>query len=722
MMATEDKRLALPEAVLMLGIGGMGMAPLAIYLAQAGCRVTGWDDNLQRQVRELLQRHGVELLQSSALTGQHALLVHSSAVSDSHPLYRQAQQAGARCLRRGEFLAEIAAGYNLLAVAGSHGKTTTTGMLIDMLGAVGFNFSYILGGLFSNPAQSPARFDPEADWLVAEIDESDGTIEGFSPEATLVVNCDWDHADHYTSEDELAEAFTRLIARTKTHLILPETLAVNEAAKATVTRFSVAGLNFNFDNANAALAACRLIAGKVPKNPLDGFQGICRRQDVLHRGKDFIVMADYAHHPTEISALLNMVKAEADGPVWVVFQPHRYTRTRRFAADFGDALALADQAWLLPVYAASEPPDEAGAAERIAGHNPELSLLDPLTLSAFLDRELAAAQPAALLFVGAGDIDRMARRFVKDRQRALKWRQGMTSEARLVLNEPLARKTTIGIGGPARYYTEPATDADVAYLLNEAREAKLPILPLGRGSNLIVADDGFNGVALSFRHRHWKVLDSDDEGRLVAGAGVRLKELCSFAAKHGLGGLEFLEGVPGTVGGSLRMNAGAMGGWIFDVVAEVTFLGEDGELHTWPKASFHVGYRECKELVNGMALRAVFQPGEAVQSEDIRRTMDTYAGKRKESQPRQPSAGCIFKNPEGNHAGKLIDELGLKGAREGGAEVSTVHANFIVNTGGATSADIIRLVRRIRETVRRERGIDLQPEVLLAGLRWEDVL
>ncbi|MBC2595372.1 UDP-N-acetylmuramate dehydrogenase [Ruficoccus amylovorans] len=724
MTLPENLQTTLPEEVFLLGIGGMGMAPLAVYLAQAGCRVRGWDDNLKAPIRALLEAQGIEILDTPQVgsVDSSSLVVRSSAVDPAHPLLARCG-IDAACLRRGEFLARLAAGKKLVAVAGSHGKTTTTGMLIDMLRAVGFDFGYVLGGLFSDGATPPARYSATSPWLVAEVDESDGTIEGFSPAVTLVVNLDWDHADRYRTEADLRAAFARLFSRTSEHILLPENFPSEEGAAAPVLRFEAPGINFNLDNANAALQACRLISGVVPENPLAAFPGICRRQDVIHREERMRVMADYAHHPTEIRALLGMVKHQSEGPVWVVFQPHRYSRTRQFAREFAQVLAAADRAWVLPVYAASELPDAGGTEERILSEAPEcLEAVSPADLNGVLDRALEKERPAALLFVGAGDIDRMAARFVRDRQQALNWREGLSTGAVLRLGEPLARKTTIGIGGPARFYAEPATEADVAYLLREAKSLGLPVLPLGRGSNLIVADAGFDGLALGFRHETWQRLELDPEGRIVAGTGVRLKQLCSFAAKNGLGGFEFLEGIPGTVGGSLRMNAGAMGGWTFDVVAEVTFIDASGALQTWPRERFHFGYRQCREIAQGLALSAVFASGQSGESESIRARMDSYAGSRKESQPREPSAGCIFKNPEGGHAGRIIDELGLKGLREGGAEVSAVHANFIVNTGGATAADVIALVRRIRETARRERGVELEPEVLLAGLKWEELL
>jgi UDP-N-acetylenolpyruvoylglucosamine reductase len=165
-----------------------------------------------------------------------------------------------------------------------------------------------------------------------------------------------------------------------------------------------------------------------------------------------------------------------------------------------------------------------------------------------------------------------------------------------------------------------------------------------------------------------------------------------------------------------------MGGWMFDVVEEVELISRQGEVRVMQKAEMHVDYRHCAELQDAIALGAVLKPAANADSTDIRRQVDVYQKKRVESQPREPSAGCIFKNPPGNSAGRLIDEAGLKGERVGDAEVSTVHANFIVNRGHATSADIIGLVRKIRARVKSAKGVDLEPEVLLYGREWKDIL
>ncbi|MEO6246617.1 MAG: UDP-N-acetylmuramate dehydrogenase [Opitutaceae bacterium] len=288
--------------------------------------------------------------------------------------------------------------------------------------------------------------------------------------------------------------------------------------------------------------------------------------------------------------------------------------------------------------------------------------------------------------------------------------------------ENLAPKTTLRVGGAARIYAEPKAVEELQALLRTARARGIAVLPLGRGSNLVVPDEGGDALVVSLAHEAWAAFEPQADGRIRVGAGLRLKNLCGLAARHGLGGFEFLEGIPGNIGGALRMNAGAMGGWMFDVVESVQMISLEGAVTTVEKAAMHIDYRHCAELNQAIALGAVLRPAAPSAAEAVARQIDVYRKKRQESQPREPSAGCIFKNPPGNSAGRLIDECGLKGERVGDAEVSAVHANFIINRGGASGADVIELVRRVRARVRQARGVELQPEVLLFGKKWEDVL
>jgi len=699
----------------------MGMAPLAIYLAEAGVEVTGWDDGLRPEVASLLEQHGVALCPD--LPEQPGLVARSSAIGPAHPLYRCAIDRGARVLRRGELLAEIVADCRLVAVVGSHGKTTTTGLLIHLLCQAGFDFGYLLGGLFRGNHYPPARFAPQSDWVVAEIDESDGTVEGFSPEITVAVNFDWDHADRYRSEADLQAAFQRLFQRTTRRVIVPHGSELLARLVDEEKRLRCA-VEQDFNQANTALAiaaAGQMGANLGPGDAVD-FPGIQRRQDLLAQVNGVSLLADYAHHPTEISALLDHARRAYPGKQIVVFQPHRYTRTRQFATAFATALCAADAVMLLPVYAASETPlDDGGSAAIVRASGEDWPLVEFREIPPLLDRAIGRAPPTTVLFIGAGDIDRLARQFARDWLLVESWRERLSPATKLTLGEPLASKTTLRVGGEARLYAEPANVGDLRYLLNGAKEHQLPWFILGRGSNLIVSENGFAGIVLHLRSEAFRGFEVLDGGRIRVGAGLALKRLCGLAAKQGLGGFEFLEGVPGTVGGALRMNAGAMGGWIFDIVESLELMTPDGEVRSLDRAEFHIGYRRCQELVDALALSAVLRSETQRESVAIRRTLEAYADRRKESQPREPSAGCIFKNPEGDHAGRIIDQLGLKGERIGGAQVSTVHGNFIVNVGGATSADVLELIRMIRRRVRHERGIELEPEALLVGENWEEV-
>lgn len=718
------RSVSIPESVFMLGVGGMGMMPLAIFLAQAGCHVTGADAALQPQMRDLLEEHGVKIQNAAELPDVEAV-VFSSAISRESDLLTAAHERGINVYRRGEMLAHLAKDYRLVAVAGSHGKTTTTAMLIHFLKESEAPFSYVLGARFRNDALPPAHFNSESEWLIAEVDESDGTIEHFSSDITVFVNLDWDHADLYETPEQTQAAFQRLATRTRSTVIAPADCAekLNELGNDKLHLVDEVKGTFNDMNAALAMAAASQIVGATDGLSLDGFPGIARRQDVLFRSDELTVLADYAHHPVEVSALLEMIKKQCAGSVIAVFQPHRYTRTAAFAQEFAEALSIADQVILLPVYAASEFPLDHGQSDQILNHaTGDWAFTNQDTLPKCLSDCIEKYDEATLLFIGAGDIDQMANRFVEDLSLRDRLLTGLSDETTIHLAEPLARRTTLRVGGPARFWAEPVSIEDLQSLLRNAAHADLQTFFIGRGSNLVVSDDGFDGLVISLNAPAFKQIEVLDNDRFRVGAGLRLKELCGAVAKAGKSGFEFLEGIPGTVGGSLRMNAGAMGGWIFDVVDEVEFITMSGARHVYPKEQFHVGYRHCAELKEAIAVSAVLRASSPLESDEIRRQMDTYADKRKESQPREPSAGCIFKNPEGNYAGKLVDELGLKGTAVGGAEVSGVHGNFIINRDHATSADVIGLVRLVREKIQTERGVLLEPEVLLVGQSWKEAL
>jgi len=280
-------------------------------------------------------------------------------------------------------------------------------------------------------------------------------------------------------------------------------------------------------------------------------------------------------------------------------------------------------------------------------------------------------------------------------------------------DEPLAKHTSLCVGGPADVYVEPASEADLAAVVKYCHERSLPFLVIGRGSNLLVRDGGVRGVVICLAHASFSRIDIAGE-RLHCGAGAKLKNVAVGAKRNGLSGVEFLEGIPGSVGGALRMNAGAMGGATFDAVESVRLMDFAGHVRELTPKEMTVEYRSCPILKTNIALGVVFKCKSAPRGE-IEQRMKAFNEKRWESQPTAPSAGCMFKNPEKIPAGKLIDELGLKGTRVGGAVVSAEHGNFIVNDGKATARDVLELIAILKARIKEARGIELQTEVEIIG-------
>ena len=284
-------------------------------------------------------------------------------------------------------------------------------------------------------------------------------------------------------------------------------------------------------------------------------------------------------------------------------------------------------------------------------------------------------------------------------------------------NEPLARFTTWRIGGPARFFCRVRTEGGLARALAAAASDGLPLALLGMGSNILVADAGFPGYVLRLEGDFLKV--TIEGSRVTAGGGAALGGVCAAAARAGLSGIEAISGIPSSIGGAVRINAGAYGGEIFDVLEMVSLISRAGERREAPASEIPHGYRwtrliETREIVGRAVLRLTPAPKEEIQA----RTR-TVADKRRGALPSEPNAGSVFKNPDGDYAGRLIEACGLKGERAGGAMISPRHANVIVNTGGAGSADVLALMRRMRDEVRTKFGVTLSPEVEMLGVKWE---
>ncbi len=284
----------------------------------------------------------------------------------------------------------------------------------------------------------------------------------------------------------------------------------------------------------------------------------------------------------------------------------------------------------------------------------------------------------------------------------------------LLINENMSRHTSFHIGGPADVLAQPQTEEELAALLHMARQHDIPVTLIGNGSNLLVRDKGIRGLVIQLGNM-FKDIEADDHV-LVFGSGVSLALASRIAAEHALSGLEFAVGIPGSIGGAVFMNAGAYDGEMSNVVTSVRVMDYDGHVKELGAETLDFGYRHTALQDSGDIVLQVTCTLQDGNQDEIKAKMEDFNHRRRTKQPLEyPSAGSMFKRPPGYFAGTLIDQTGLKGYTVGGAQVSTKHAGFVVNVGGATANDVLQLIADVQTKVQDAHGVHLEPEVLILG-------
>jgi UDP-N-acetylenolpyruvoylglucosamine reductase len=447
------------------------------------------------------------------------------------------------------------------------------------------------------------------------------------------------------------------------------------------------------------------------------FEHARRRFEIKYASDRFLLVDDYAHHPSEIRATLQTVRSTRRKRVLTMFQPHRFSRTKALCDKFGGAFDDADRVVVTDVYAASETPipgiSGQTIADEIARHGHRGVSYQPRFEWVHRDIGNMLDSGDLVLSLGAGNIHEQLSILAADLVIAEKLKAIVGEEGEMRLYEPLSKHTTLRVGGPAQFWVEPRNENAFAELIRSCRSEGLPLFVIGRGSNLLVRDGGILGVVVHPRGGDFDKIEVDGN-EITAGVGAKLKEVAYAGKAAGIGGLEWMEGIPGAVGGGLRMNAGAMGAQTFENVVRVRYLDVEGNPHTKARDELEVHYRSFPLLENNFAVSAVFR-GQPAPAEQIARKLHASQEKRRTSQPIAKSAGCIFKNPQNCPAGQLVEELGLKNSGIGKARVSEVHGNFIVNDGGATAAEMLELIEKIKTVARAQRGIELETEVQIVG-------
>ena len=633
----------------LIGIGGVGMAGLAVLLKARGHEVSGCDLKATPRTR-WLESQGIPVFVGHSpdhLKDADEVIV-TPAVARDNP----ERQACVNPRFRGEVLAELVNSTDGIAVCGSHGKTTTATWIAKLLQALGESVSWCIGGeTGAFPVAHAAASGP----LVVEADESDGTLALYRAKTLVVNKCEYDHPDHFKTEADYFACY-------ETAKRNAETVIESESLDCSMVR-TFEGSNglpeHNLKNMRAAVEvalrrghamtdiakALPQIVAKLPDRRFERVWPQSNNQTV-ERSNNLLVYTDYAHHPTEMACAVGMARQICRGTLRVLFQPHRYSRTKALLRDFPAAFEGADEVVLCPTYAAFEQPVEGGdiadlyraCRERF---NAETRRRGEVSL--FLSRSCDEAWEHAFnsmregdltLLLGAGDIINLVPQIHRDLDSA---------SLRLCASNPTPRLRKIWIG---------------------------------QGSNTWKSD-----MNLSVEY----VKTSGPAG--APGASL---------------GIPWMAGIPGTVGGWIKMNAGAFGHSISEVLAEVKVDGR------WlPASACGFSYRhsditgeiqDFKLNSNYSAVRLPTSP-----------SAEAYLAKRKKFPA--GTYGSFFKNPEGDFAGRLLEAAGAKELRVGGASVWSEHANVIVRGEGATASDVIALARLMRNRVFFRFGVRLEPEV-----------
>ncbi|MBR7180840.1 MAG: hypothetical protein IKD42_04440 [Kiritimatiellae bacterium] len=635
------------------GIGGVGMAALAVLAKNRGHDVDGCD--LKPSARTAwLESQGIRVSfgHDPAHVAEADMVVATAALARDNP-----ETAAARgvLVRRGEALADIVSSCDSIAVAGTHGKTTTSVFTAKLLIALGESVEWAIGGECGDFPVAGKREGRGTSVLVVEADESDGTLALYSPSILVVTNCEYDHPDHFKTPAAYFECFDTARGRAKRVIesgalgdFPPEMLSVCADAVASLAPH-------NRLNARAAVEAA-LLRGHSPAEIAAVFPKAVsslpdRRFEPVAPG----VYTDYAHHPSEIRCAVAMARECArGGRLRILFQPHRYSRTKALLGDFPAAFAQADEVVLCPTYAAFEKPVEGGgvcdlyaACREYSGKNggPEFLLARNLD-EAWTHARLSSARNDIVLLLGAGDIISLAARAKEDAARARSAHEWT----------PLAGFSFFRTGGRSA--------------------GGGAVHTAGMGSNLWISD-----------------LATDDVYKRSAAPAAR--------AGSSLG-IPWMAGVPGSVGGWVKMNAGAFGHSVSEVVSRVKASGR------W------IGRDECGFGYRTSAIAGEIEDVEFDEAALAKARSEGNAGEYLSRRKKFPARCCgsVFKNPAGGKtAGELLEAAGAKGMRVGGAYVWEGHANVIAAGDGANSSDILALVWILREKVRFRFGVSLEPEV-----------
>lgn len=776
-----------------IGIGGISMSGLARILHDWGYDVTG-SDRQASAATDLLNKLGIEVQighEDGAMAGRSdVLVVTPRAIPGAPNEIRAAVDGGAEIVRRGQLLGMIANARVNIAASGSHGKSTTSGMLASALTELGADPSYSVGAMVGTTGRNADS--GQGPHMVVEADEFDRALLWLRPDIAIVSTVSFDHPDVFADQADYDRAFidfARGVRPGGIYIISaddPGCIRVTEAVRAMddfagtiVTLGEQEGADWryrrsddgwqvidadgcahpialqipgahNVANATAAIIALTTLGYSVEDaiRGVEAFSGVGRRFEHKGVAGGVDVVDDYAHHPDEIRAtLLGTADRYPGRRRMVLFQPHTFSRTAMLLDQFAEALNQADVPVLLDVYPAGEENawgvDSHTLATRMGGRVPVLATPDDAV--AWLAAHVEEGD--VVLTVGAGDVTVVGDRLLD----TLRKRESTVAimetppkpaakrapatmplpgtDAKIQRNAPMSMHTTMRMGGPADFLLRAATPELIEIAAAWADAEGLPVTVIGGGSNLLVSDAGIRGLVIVVRTPGQKagdLLEAEDDGDSVllrVAAQAPISWVGRTAAERGWAGMDWAVGLPGQIGGAVVNNAGAHGTEVKDRLEGIEVL-EDGVRRELDRSWLEPAFRMTR--IKGaprprpwIVTRAIFRLPKG-DPEALVALADEHARFRKETQPTGACSGSIFVNPEGDFAGRLLEQAGVKGMAVGGARFSDKHANWIVNAGNATATGTWELIQQAREIVRERDGIALRTEIERVG-EWPDL-
>lgn len=699
------------------------MSALAHLMLQKGIQVTGSDLDSNKSVR-VLQKAGAEITigHTDYIPEEVDLLVYSAAVALENPELLSAKKRSIPTISRGEFLAEVASKYDtVISIAGSHGKTTVTSMIAHTFRLCGKNPDYVIGG---TPAGGmPAASSGSGKIFITEADESDRSLRFLKSKIGVVINVEDDHSWSAGGQDKLFDAFQTFADQSEKLIYgtgpFSDEIFQNHPDKIPMdfencqTKVPQPGKHNAFNAAIALQVAekCGIHTAQA-KVALTAFQGVSRRCTVHAKGDSHILIEDYAHHPTELRCFLNTLEdTYSDYEKVIIFQPHRFERVENYGKDFASLLKNYEHVFVTPPFAAWNV-DKEHSTEKLAVEA-EATYFEGGNWEDLANEVIKKSKPeqkTIYAVIGAASVERV----IPYLRNLLRYSElnSLNPELELDTNLSWGDLTTLSIGSHNPLVVTPVSEEELQDLLSYSFRNKITCLPLGCGSNMVGGDEAYDGIIIRIKGGIFSEIKIDGNS-VTAGAGVRLSRFVHNLAEQEIGGAEALIAIPGSIGGALRMNAGAQNIETGDLIEEVHGVFLNGKKYVAKRDEINWHYRGSDIPLDLIITKAVFHL-KKVSKDEAKEKIELTRSFRKTTQPGGKNPGCAFRNPGNDSAGRLIDKYEMKNLTIGSCSVSEIHANFMVNTGGASEEDYAKLLETVQRKIFDECGIILQNEVVFS--------